>query len=125
MLAGSSLTITDFDIWMMRDWWRNLASRYNLAAATVPAPAKTSTSTSAKATSTSTKVNVVVPATTSSAKPVTTTSKAPVAATTAPASGAALAAKYAQCGGEGWKGATACVVGSTCVVNNQWYSQCI
>ncbi|PVH75205.1 hypothetical protein DL98DRAFT_371901, partial [Cadophora sp. DSE1049] len=30
MLAGSSLTVTDFDIWMMRDWWRHLASRYNL-----------------------------------------------------------------------------------------------
>ncbi|KAH7381923.1 hypothetical protein BKA64DRAFT_727357 [Cadophora sp. MPI-SDFR-AT-0126] len=114
MLAGSSLTITDFDIWMMRDWWRNLASRYNLA--TVK-PATSSSKTTAKATSTSTKVNVVVPA--------TTTSKAPAAATTAPAAGAALAAKYAQCGGEGWKGATACVAGSTCVVNNQWYSQCL
>ncbi|KAM0718003.1 hypothetical protein Q7P37_006335 [Cladosporium fusiforme] len=29
MNAGSSIEVTDFDIWMMRDWWRNLASRYN------------------------------------------------------------------------------------------------
>lgn len=123
MLAGSSLTVTDFDIWMMRDWWRNLASRYKLAAAAVKPV--TSSPTTPKATSTSTKVNIVVPATTTSGVKATTTSKAPVTATTAPAAGAALAVKYAQCGGEGWKGATACVVGSTCVVNNQWYSQCI
>ncbi|KAG6368311.1 hypothetical protein INS49_002516 [Diaporthe citri] len=28
MLAGSATQITDFDGWMMRDWWRNLKSRY-------------------------------------------------------------------------------------------------
>lgn len=28
MLAGSSQVITQFDIWMMRDFWRHLASRY-------------------------------------------------------------------------------------------------
>lgn len=30
MLAGSATQITDFDGWMMRDWWRNLKSRYGL-----------------------------------------------------------------------------------------------
>jgi hypothetical protein len=30
MLAGSSTVITEFDFWMMRDWWRNLKSRYGL-----------------------------------------------------------------------------------------------
>ena len=30
MNAGSSMEVTEFDIWMMRDWWRNLASRYKL-----------------------------------------------------------------------------------------------
>ncbi len=30
MLAGSSKVITQFDGWMMRDWWTNLKSRYNL-----------------------------------------------------------------------------------------------
>ncbi|RDW82829.1 hypothetical protein BP6252_03941 [Coleophoma cylindrospora] len=30
MNAGSSTTITDFDIWMMRDFWRHIASRFNL-----------------------------------------------------------------------------------------------
>ncbi|MFC0532682.1 cellulose-binding domain-containing protein [Phytohabitans kaempferiae] len=28
MKAGSSSTITDFDRWMFRDWWRHLKSRY-------------------------------------------------------------------------------------------------
>ncbi|WP_439650318.1 hypothetical protein [Glycomyces amatae] len=28
MKAGSSSTITDFDVWMLRDWWRHLKSRY-------------------------------------------------------------------------------------------------
>ncbi|KAH6838678.1 hypothetical protein B0I37DRAFT_316781 [Chaetomium sp. MPI-CAGE-AT-0009] len=30
MNAGSSSVITEFDFWMMRDWWRNLKSRYGL-----------------------------------------------------------------------------------------------
>ncbi|KAK4034460.1 hypothetical protein C8A01DRAFT_18748 [Parachaetomium inaequale] len=30
MLAGASTVITEFDFWMMRDWWRNLRSRYGL-----------------------------------------------------------------------------------------------
>ena len=32
MNAGSSETITQFDIWMMRDFWRHLANRYTVAA---------------------------------------------------------------------------------------------
>nr|BAO79522.1 endo-1,4-beta-xylanase [Irpex lacteus] len=32
---------------------------------------------------------------------------------------------WGQCGGEGWTGATTCVSGSTCVAQNQWYSQCL
>lgn len=30
MLAGSAMEITEFDQWMVRDWWRNLKSRYSL-----------------------------------------------------------------------------------------------
>ncbi|KAK7062846.1 hypothetical protein VNI00_000342 [Paramarasmius palmivorus] len=32
---------------------------------------------------------------------------------------------WGQCGGIGWTGATTCVSGSTCVVQNPYYSQCI
>ncbi|KAL4797760.1 hypothetical protein BDV19DRAFT_386797 [Aspergillus venezuelensis] len=31
MLAGSSTEITEFDYWMVRDWWRNLKDRYDLS----------------------------------------------------------------------------------------------
>ncbi|KAG9035460.1 hypothetical protein FS837_001924 [Tulasnella sp. UAMH 9824] len=33
--------------------------------------------------------------------------------------------KYVQCGGQGWTGATCCQSGSTCKINNVWYSQCL
>ncbi|TFK99359.1 hypothetical protein BDV98DRAFT_606204 [Pterulicium gracile] len=31
MKTGSATQITDFDGWMLRDWWRNLKGRYGLA----------------------------------------------------------------------------------------------
>lgn len=34
-------------------------------------------------------------------------------------------AKYQQCGGNGYSGATGCVSGTTCTVLNTWYSQCL
>ncbi|KAJ9624845.1 hypothetical protein H2203_004795 [Taxawa tesnikishii (nom. ined.)] len=38
---------------------------------------------------------------------------------------AATAAAYAQCGGQGWTGATTCVSGYTCTYSNAYYSQCL
>ncbi|GAP93282.1 putative cellobiohydrolase II [Rosellinia necatrix] len=35
------------------------------------------------------------------------------------------AAQWAQCGGNGWSGATCCVSGTTCVKQNDYYSQCM
>nr|CAB76904.1 CEL4a mannanase [Agaricus bisporus] len=32
---------------------------------------------------------------------------------------------WGQCGGRGWTGETACASGSSCVVQNEWYSQCL
>ncbi|KAA1469381.1 cellulase CEL6B [Dentipellis sp. KUC8613] len=32
---------------------------------------------------------------------------------------------YGQCGGQGWTGPTTCAAGSTCVVSNPYYSQCL
>ncbi|KAF4781587.1 glycosyl hydrolase family 7 [Colletotrichum scovillei] len=70
--------------------------------------------------------SVVVPpgtgTTTTSARPSTITTSVRTSST-APATG--TVAKYGQCGGQGWTGATACVSGSTCTVVNQWYSQCL
>lgn len=37
----------------------------------------------------------------------------------------AAQAAYAQCGGQGWTGGTACVSGYTCTPSNAYYSQCL
>ncbi|EJD54138.1 hypothetical protein AURDEDRAFT_53162 [Auricularia subglabra TFB-10046 SS5] len=42
-----------------------------------------------------------------------------------PAYVAAQSPVWGQCGGIGWNGPTTCVSGSTCVKQNDWYSQCI
>lgn len=83
-------------------------SRSSTSSSTSVRPTTSSTSsTSAKTTSSSTKV------TTTS----TTTSSPPVATCTA--------TKYAQCGGTGFTGCTVCASGSTCQVQNSYYSQCL
>jgi hypothetical protein len=30
MMAGSAMFITEFDAWMMRDWWRHLKPTYGI-----------------------------------------------------------------------------------------------
>lgn len=47
---------------------------------------------------------------------------APQPTTTAPGN---CAAKWSQCGGQGWGGVTCCQSGSTCTRLNDFYSQCI
>ncbi|KAK7966233.1 uncharacterized protein PG986_000510 [Apiospora aurea] len=54
----------------------------------------------------------------------TTTTRANPSPTTNPGGGNCVA-KYGQCGGQGWSGATCCQSGSTCKVSNEWYSQCV
>ncbi|KAH6704774.1 endo-1,4-beta-xylanase [Verticillium dahliae] len=41
-----------------------------------------------------------------------------------PSGSGSCAAAWAQCGGQGWTGATCCQSGTTCKAQNQWYSQC-
>jgi len=60
---------------------------------------------------------------TSSATKISTTSSS--TKSTAPVSTGATAAKYAQCGGQGWTGATVCVAGTTCQASGAYYSQCL
>ncbi|KAF1978601.1 hypothetical protein BU23DRAFT_595750 [Bimuria novae-zelandiae CBS 107.79] len=54
---------------------------------------------------------------------VTRTKSAAAAATGASSSGSV--AKYGQCGGAGYTGATSCADGATCKEYNSYYSQCI
>lgn len=51
--------------------------------------------------------------------------KSLIASTAFIAGALAQGAAYAQCGGQGWTGATTCVSGYTCTVSNQYYSQCL
>jgi len=58
---------------------------------------------------------------TSATKPATSSTKA----TTPTPPAANCAAKWGQCGGQGWTGPTCCASGSTCKSSNQYYSQCL
>lgn len=73
---------------------------------------------------TSTAPKTTAPAITSTKTTSTkTTSTAAVPST--PAGNVQAVAKWGQCGGIGYAGSTVCVAGSTCTVNNDWYSQCL
>ncbi|KAF3004777.1 hypothetical protein E8E13_002001 [Curvularia kusanoi] len=77
-----------------------------------PAPAETSAA-AAKPTATA-------------AAPTTLATSAKPAPTKEAETGAGAAvAKYGQCGGKGYSGATSCASGSTCSKQNDYYSQCI
>lgn len=152
MLAGSSQTVTDFDIWMMRDFWRHLSSRYvtpdaaapvattssirATSAVTTSVPPTLAFSTASVATTLKTTIKTTI---TTLATSIKTTTK--VASTAAPttlktttvavrttssplpaATGGVGAPLYGQCGGNGWAGPRTCVSG-TCKFNNDWYSK--
>ncbi|KAJ4294714.1 Endoglucanase 5A [Collariella sp. IMI 366227] len=93
------------------------------SSAVVVPPASSSSVSSAKPTSSAPPVVVSspAPASVSSSKPTTT--KAGSCSSTS-ASGC-VAQKWGQCGGNGFTGCTACVAGSTCQKQNDWYSQCL
>ncbi|KAK2602955.1 hypothetical protein N8I77_009449 [Diaporthe amygdali] len=80
-------------------------------------PGSSSSTSSTSRVSTSTKSSTI----TTSTRTTTTTSSAPSSS----APGANCQAKYGQCGGQGWTGATCCASGSACTVSNQYYSQCL
>ena len=88
-----------------------------------PAPAPPATTTKAAAVPAKTTTAAAKPTTTKAAATTLATSVKP--APTKAAGGAGTAAKWAQCGGQGFTGATACVDGSTCTKQNDYYSQCL
>ncbi|EEY23771.1 acetylxylan esterase [Verticillium alfalfae VaMs.102] len=68
------------------------------------------------------------PLTTTVRPPATTTTNVavpPPATTTAAPPGGCSAARWGQCGGQGWTGCTVCASPYTCQAQNQWYSQCL
>lgn len=60
------------------------------------------------------------------AKPTTmATAVKPAPTAAAPSTGGATVARWGQCGGKGYTGATACASGATCTKANDYYSQCL
>lgn len=86
---------------------------------TVPGTVVTRTVTPAPVT-----ITVTPGQTTTTTRTTTTTTRTTTTTTTTRVIGD-CAAKYGQCGGQGWTGATCCQSGSTCRVSNQYYSQCL
>ncbi|KAF4991257.1 hypothetical protein FGRMN_7917 [Fusarium graminum] len=120
MLAGSATEVTDFDGWMLRNWWYELSRERGW---------QTSASASAsKAVSTESKTSVVA------AVPKPTTTRSTTTKGTVPAAketvtskeSGTIAAAFAQCGGgAGYTGPTKCASGLKCTKHNEWYSQCL
>ncbi|KAI0704899.1 hypothetical protein BC835DRAFT_1410239 [Cytidiella melzeri] len=96
------------------------------------APPSTVTSISSSASSSSISKTSSVPSTTissssshsSSISSSSSVSSSASHSSSAPSSGPTQVV-YGQCGGSGWTGATICAAGSTCVVSNPYYSQCL
>lgn len=123
MLAGSSQTITEFDIWMMRDFWRHLADRYPKTTTTTSSRTTTSTTTSVRTTTAVTVTSrATVPITTTIRTTTRSTTTTPRSTTTTTASTGVGAPLWGQCGGTGWTGPKTCAQG-TCTFSNEWYSK--
>lgn len=87
--------------------WGDIGSTYSGTPAS-PGSSSTTGTTTTKSTTTTTKSTTTTSKTTTSSSPTTTG-----------------AAHYAQCGGQGWSGATTCASPYTCTVLNAYYSQCL
>ncbi|KAJ3124705.1 hypothetical protein HK100_011142, partial [Physocladia obscura] len=82
-------------------------------------------SNSATTTTTTTATTKTTGTAASTTAKITTTTTTKVATTTTVGSGSSCSAKYGQCAGNGWTGATCCATGSTCTYSNPYYSQCL
>ncbi|KAJ3037934.1 hypothetical protein HDV00_001213 [Rhizophlyctis rosea] len=85
------------------------------------------TTTQPPRTTTQAPVTTTQPPRTTTQAPVTTTQppRTTTTTTTSTGGGANCAAKYGQCGGQSFTGATCCQSGSTCKASNPYYSQCL
>ncbi|KAI8233061.1 putative exoglucanase GH6D [Colletotrichum sp. SAR 10_96] len=125
MLAGSSMEITDFDGWMYRNWWYELSrSRGWTKASSATTPAATASASTSASAAPAVKEDVAEEVSEPAASSTSVAAPAATSAATESAAGAS-AAKWAQCGGAGYTGPTACAAGSTCTKSSEWYSQCL
>ncbi|KAK1981789.1 pectin lyase fold/virulence factor [Colletotrichum cereale] len=95
-------------------------SNLNVSSAASTAPATDAGNTTAEGATTKEEPSVVEKPTTAE----TRTTGEPVAGGKATSSGE-TAQQWSQCGGNSWAGSTVCAAGTSCVVQNEWYSQCL
>ena len=93
-------------------------------ATSAAAPATTTKATSTTVAATTSKAINPLPTTKMTTVTIRSSSTAAPTVTSTPNSGATVA-KFGQCGGAGYTGATTCASGSTCKYSNDWYSQCL
>ncbi|KAF4452344.1 hypothetical protein F53441_4796 [Fusarium austroafricanum] len=128
MLAGSAMEVTDFDGWMLRNWWYELSRHRGWQSNVSSSGSKTAASNAQK---TSAAPVASKPTTTKSSAPESTTVKVPATETatkkpTKKAESSVVAAAYAQCGGgASYTGPTKCASGLKCTKHSEWYSQCL
>lgn len=129
--SDAVLTVSAYSVSISQGTSEAVVSSSTKAAVKATSTAVKVATSSTKATATTTKVA------TTTAKAITTSTKAPTTvvtkasstsvkatATTAAASTGGTIAKYYQCGGTGFSAAGTCVSGTTCVYENDYYSQC-
>ncbi|KAH8688980.1 RlpA-like double-psi beta-barrel-protein domain-containing protein-containing protein [Talaromyces proteolyticus] len=98
-----------------------LVSASTASSADVAAP---STSSSTAATSTAAVETTTAVAESSSTPPLSSATSTLFTTKTSACSGP-VQTLYGQCGGANWAGATSCASGSTCKIQNPYYSQCL
>ncbi|CAI6098701.1 unnamed protein product [Clonostachys chloroleuca] len=155
MLAGSAMEVTDFDGWMFRNWWYELAQKNSWSSGSSDSTGAPSSASSAVATTpAATAPAATAPATTAAPYPTTTPGGSPASTVrtrtrtrTRTSSGAVetptqatsvvaapsqggfqggmAAKKWGQCGGIGHSGTTECDEGLECVQQNEYYFQCL
>ncbi|KAL4903129.1 hypothetical protein BDW74DRAFT_52531 [Aspergillus multicolor] len=107
MLSGSATEITEFDYWMVRDWWRNLKDRYDLSSAGSSSSSSSSSrvASSAAGTATATATSqtagyISLPTEEAVVQPSTTAASLPTASA---ASAAPTGAPANPWGNSGWE----------------------
>jgi hypothetical protein len=126
MLAGSAAEVTEFDGWMLRNWWYELSRERGWQSGVSGSDSKAVTSTEDEATAAPVATKPTTSQRTSTAveKPVAETL---VVEEAGPESESGVTAPiYAQCGGgAAYTGPTKCASGLKCTKHSEWYSQCL
>ncbi|QKX54271.1 uncharacterized protein TRUGW13939_01356 [Talaromyces rugulosus] len=120
---------TDWETCLCYDQTSTDTTSASLASATSASPqgesesSTTSTEPTVTAPNSAAETTVVVTSATPTSTPSSCTGDATPSDTSA--STGSTQTLYGQCGGANWTGATACESGSTCKVQNPYYSQCV